>query len=214
MSLEVIGAGFGRTGTLSLKQALEQLGFSKCYHMLEVNDSEGHRAEWAKAHRGDTIDWDALFEGYKATVDWPSCNLWREQAAHFTDAKILLSLRDPDSWYESIMSTIYPSSKTAFESSDPALQYFGQWAFDLIWNRIFDGRLDDRNHVIDVFNRHNQAVIDEVPADRLLVFEARQGWQPLCDFLDVPIPTTDYPRTNTTEQFREVMGQPADPTPE
>ncbi|MBT4162732.1 MAG: sulfotransferase family protein [Gammaproteobacteria bacterium] len=210
MSLEIVGAGFGRTGTLSLKQALEQLGFSKCYHMLEVNEKEGHRTEWAKAHRGEAIDWDTLYEGYKATVDWPSCNLWREQAIHFPDAKILLSQRDPESWYKSIMNTIYPTSKVALESDDPALQYFGRWAFELIWDGVFNGRLDDKDHVISIFNSHNQAVIDEVPADRLLVFEAKQGWEPLCDFLEVPVPDTDYPRTNTTEQFLEIIKQRAE----
>ncbi|MBT4494136.1 MAG: sulfotransferase family protein [Gammaproteobacteria bacterium] len=210
MSLEIVGAGFGRTGTLSLKQALEQLGFSKCYHMLEVNEKEGHRTEWAKAHRGEAIDWDTLYEGYKATVDWPSCNLWREQAIHFPDAKILLSQRDPESWYKSIMNTIYPTSKVALESDDPALQYFGRWAFELIWDGVFNGRLDDKDHVISIFHSHNQAVIDEVPADRLLVFEAKQGWEPLCDFLEVPVPDTDYPRTNTTEQFLEIIKQRAE----
>lgn len=201
MALKVIGAGFGRTGTLSMKLALEQLGFGKCYHMLEVNKNESHRTQWAKAHRGDRIDWDALFDGYQSTVDWPSCNLWRQQAAHFPEAKILLTLRDPDSWYESVMKTIFKSSKDAIESDDATIRFFGQWAFELIWDRIFDGRMEDRSFAIDTYNRHNRSVIDEVPADRLLVFEAKQGWAPLCEFLGVPTPDSDYPRTNTTDEF-------------
>lgn len=203
MGLKVIGAGFGRTGTLSLKSALEQLGFEKCYHMVEVMANPTHIDIWAAAHRGEPVDWDALFEGYQSSVDWPSCNLWREQANHFEDARIILSLRDPDSWYDSIMNTIYPSSRAAAESDDPAQRAFGQWAMNIIWKPIFDNRMEDRAHVIAAFNRHNNEVIAQVPAGRLLVFEAKDGWEPLCEFLDVPVPDTDYPRVNTTDDFNQ-----------
>lgn len=201
MGLKVIGAGFGRTGTLSLKYALEMLGFDKCYHMMELMNHQDHAEVWARAHRGERVDWEALFEGYQASVDWPSCNLWREQLAAFPDAKVLLSLRDPDRWYDSVMSTIYQSSASGLESDDPTRRASAQWAMDIIWQPIFDGRMDDRAHVIDAFERHNKAVIDEVPADKLLVFEASQGWEPLCHFLDVPVPAEDYPRVNTREDF-------------
>ena len=124
MTIQVIGAGLGRTGTKSLKSALEQLGFEKCYHMVEVNEHD-HKHEWLKAHRGESIYWDVLIKGFKASVDWPSCNLWREQLDHFTDAKIILSVRDPDSWYESIMHTISPYSKQSLYSEDPDSHYSG-----------------------------------------------------------------------------------------
>ena len=203
MSLKVIGAGFGRTGTLSLKNALEQLGFDKCYHMMEVRNRPTHVPMWAAAHRGEETDWDSLFEGYQATVDWPSCNLWQEQLAHFPNAKVILSLRDPVSWYESIMNTIYPSSTGLLTSEDENLARFGQWTVEIIWDRIFDGKMADQNHVIDAFNRHNEHVIKTVPAAQLLVFEAKDGWAPLCDFLNVPIPATDYPRVNSTADFQK-----------
>ena len=106
MSIEVIGAGFGRTGTLSLKYALEHLGYNKCYHMLEVRNHPDHTNLWRAAHLGQTIDWHALYEGYRATVDWPSCNLWAALANTFPGAKIILTLRDADAWYDSIMNTI------------------------------------------------------------------------------------------------------------
>ena len=204
MSIKVIGAGFGRTGTLSLKAALEQLGFDKCYHMMEVMQNPSHRSAWLAGHRGEAVDWDALFEGYAATVDWPSCNLWREQLAHYPDAKVILSLRDPEAWYASVMNTIYRSSKAAKDAEDPATQAHGRWAFEIIWDRLFDGRMDNKDHVIDVFNQHNQAVIDELPPEKLLVFDAKMGWDPLCKFLSVPAPETEYPRTNTTEQFQAI----------
>jgi len=204
MSLKVIGAGFGRTGTLSLKYALDQIGFDKCYHMMELNNHEDHHVLWRKAHEGEAVDWDALFEGYQATVDWPSCNFWREQMEHFPEAKVILTLRSPDSWYESVMSTIYATSMAGVQSKNPASRYHSSWAFDLIWNPIFDNKLEDKQHTIDAFNRHNETVMNEAPDDRLLVFEAKQGWQPLCDFLGVPEPENDYPRINTTEQFNEI----------
>ena len=203
MSIKVIGAGFGRTGTLSLKFALEKLGFDKCYHMMEVHQHPSHRELWARAHAGEAIDWVALFEGYQASVDWPSCNLWREQLAVWPDAKVILSLRDPDKWYDSVMSTIYKTSAEGLKAEKPEDRERTQWAFDIIWDRIFDGRMDDREHVIDVYNRHNQAVRDELPADKLLEFDPSMGWGPLCEFLDVPVPDEDYPRVNTTEEFTE-----------
>jgi hypothetical protein len=203
MAIRVIGAGFGRTGTLSLKLALEKLGFDRCYHMLEVQQNPSHAGLWSQAHAGESIDWDALFEGYQASVDWPSCNLWREQLEHFPAAKVLLSLRDSERWYDSVMNTIYKTTAAGFESHDAQHRARAQWAADLIWNRVFDGRMEDREHVIGVYERHNQDVIDSVAADRLLVFQASEGWEPLCKFLEVDRPDEDYPRVNTSEQFNE-----------
>ena len=202
MTLKIIGAGFGRTATLSLKQALEQLGFDKCYHMMEVGQNPGHIEQWSKAHAGEPINWEELFEGYQASVDWPSCNFWQEQAKQFPDAKILLSLRDADSWYASVMNTIYPSSTALIDSEDENMQKFGLWVKKIIWDGVFDGKIENKHHAINVFNRHNQSVIDAMPAERLLVFEAKRGWEPLCRFLEVEVPETDYPRVNTTEEFQ------------
>jgi hypothetical protein len=201
MTLAVIGAGFGRTGTLSLKLALEQLGFAKCYHMVEVFEHPEHLPLWAAAHRGEAVDWDALLDGYRASVDWPSCNLWREQLAHFPQAKVILTTRDPERWYESVMHTIWPSSRAAAEAEDPQRSAFGRWALDVIWHGVFEGRMDDKDHVIGVYEAHVARVKREAPPDRLLVFEASEGWAPLCAFLGVPVPDTPYPRTNSTEEF-------------
>lgn len=201
MSLQVIGAGFGRTGTMSLKLALETLGFVKCYHMVEVFEHREHIPVWAAAHDGEAVDWEALFDGYRASVDWPSCNLWREQLAAFPGAKVILSTRNPERWYESVMNTIYPSTVAAAQSDDPDRQRFGRWATEIIWNRVFGGNMADRDHVLEIYDEHVRTVMAAAPADRLLVFEAAQGWEPLCAFLDVPVPDAPYPRTNTTEEF-------------
>ena len=201
MPLEVIGAGFGRTGTLSLKLALERLGFVKCYHMMEVFQHPEHIPMWADAHQGKFVDWERLYDGYRATVDWPSCNLWEEHAALYPNAKVILSTRDPQSWYESVMNTIYRSSTGMRASDDPMMKAAGEWVFKIIWDGVFDGRIEDRAYAISVYNAHVAKVKASLPSSRLLVFEAKQGWEPLCKFLGVDMPDEPYPRVNTTEDF-------------
>ena len=201
MTLEVIGAGFGRTGTLSLKLALEKLGFDKCYHMMEVFPRPDHVELWRRAGRGETVDWDALYAGFKATVDWPSCNFYEQHLRRYPEARVVLSERDPERWYESVMNTIYPSSKAARDSGDPAMKPFADMAFELIWDGLFGGRMDDKDRVIGVYLAHNRRVRAVVPAQRLLVFEASQGWEPLCAFLGRPVPDEPYPKVNSTEEF-------------
>lgn len=205
MTIKVIGAGFGRNGTLSLKHALERLGFVKCYHMLELDQAKEEDLAWLALSRGEKVDFDKLFDGYQASVDWPSCNFWREQMAWYPEAKVILSERDPEDWYKSIMNTIYPSSVAMQQVEDALMQRRASMVFELVWDGLFDGRLEDKDYVIDVYLKHNQQVKDEVPAERLLVFESRQGWQPLCDFLQVPVPEDAYPRTNSTEDFARLM---------
>ena len=201
MPLEVIGAGFGRTGTLSLKLALERLGYVKCYHMMEVFSHPEHIPMWAAAHRGEPVDWEGLYDGYRASVDWPSCNLWQEHAALYPNAKVILSVRDSDSWYTSVMNTIYRSSMAMLEADDPTMRRAAQWIRDITWNGVFDGRFEDRAHAVAVFDAHNRRVEATLPESRLLVFEAKQGWDPLCRFLGVEVPDEPYPRVNTTEDF-------------
>ncbi len=202
MSLEVIGAGFGRTGTLSLKLALEKLGFGKCYHMLEVRENPEHVEVWQQATRGEPVDWRALYQGYRATVDWPSCNFWEIQLREFPDARVILSERDPKRWYESVMNTIYPSSMKARESNDPMIKSHAEMVFELIWEGTFHGRVENQEHAIDVYLAHNEYVKKQAPPDQLLVFQAADGWEPLCRFLEVPVPDEAYPRVNTTEEFQ------------
>lgn len=201
MTVKVIGAGFGRTGTLSLKFALEKLGFDKCYHMMEVGFNPSHRQQWMDLADGKDVDWHALMTGYQATVDWPSANFWQQQMQAFPEAKVLLSLRDPDKWYDSVMNTIWDVSSAGLESDDPERRLGAEMAFKVIWDPVFGRRMDDRAHVIEVFNTHNQNVIDNVPAEDLLVYQPGDGWAPICEFLDVPIPDEDYPKVNTTEEF-------------
>ena len=206
MPLKVIGAGLGRTGTLSLKVALEELGFAKCYHMTEVLAHPDHVRVWDAAGRGEPVDWEALFRGYQATVDWPGCNFYQEYLRLYPDAKVVLTVRDPGRWYDSARQTIYavgrafPGWVTPFL---PRMRRFLRMVDRLIWDGMFRGRFEDRTHAIGVFDRHNAEVKRVVPPDRLLVYEVKEGWGPLCEFLGVPVPEgKPFPHLNDTEEFR------------
>lgn len=196
--LKVIGAGVSRTGTFSFKLAMEKLGFSKCHHMMEVIDNPEQSPLFLAAARGEKIDWRALYHGYQACSDFPSCYFWRELMAEFPEAKVVLTVRDPESWYKSMSETILPSMMQALDNFDSPTVKMGE---EIIKNGFFGGRLDDKRHVIDVYNRHNQAIRDTVPEERLLEFDARQGWKPLCTFVGVPVPGEPYPKTNSLDEF-------------
>jgi len=203
MALELIGAGLGRTGTLSLKAALERVGYGPCYHMIEVLIAPERARHWLERTPGGSHHWDAIFRGYRATVDWPAAAFWRPLAERYPDAKILLSRRDADRWYDSVMSTIYPVVTRALPDDAPEiLQDLHKMVYALIFERTFEGRIADRAHAKRVFEEHNRAVIEAVPASKLLVYEPGDGWEPICRFLDVPVPQEDFPHLNDTTWYR------------
>jgi hypothetical protein len=206
MAIKVIGAGLGRTGTLSLKMALEELGFVRCYHMVELFTNGKHVRVWDLASRGEPIDWDALFEGYQATVDWPGCAFYAELMRRYPEAKVVLTVRDPERWYESSRQTIY-YVRNAFPGWMrlllPRMRVVRRMLDRVAWNGMFQGRFDDKEFTIDVFNRYNEQVRRVVPPERLLVYEVREGWEPLCAFLGVPVPDgKPFPHVNDAAEFR------------
>ena len=201
MSLEVIGPGFGRTGTNSLKLAFEQLGFGPCHHMFEVRDNPERIADWRAAADGQEMDWDHVFRGYRAQVDWPGARYWRELAEHYPDAKVVLSVRDPDEWFDSVQATIAPLVAARGTHSIPIIDAIGEFVQKAIVEQTFDGRLSDRAHATRVFRDHIAQVKATIHPDRLLVFDMREGWEPLCEFLGVAIPDTPYPKTNSSREF-------------
>lgn len=208
MALQVVGAGFGRTGTTSLKAALEQLGFSKCHHMEEVAKNPSQVTEWKTLADGGSVDWDALFEGYRASCDWPSCTYWKQLADHYPEAKVVLSVRDESRWYDSVAETIYPASfiyPRVLLWLVPPLRRFSEMVIASVWEGEFDGRFEDREHALRVYREHNAKVKADVPPERLLVFEAKDGWEPLCRFLDVPVPDGPYPHLNDARQIRRML---------
>lgn len=200
MALEIIGAGMGRTGTYSLNLALEQLGFGPCHHMADVNTNAEQKAAWRAAGDGHLPDWDAVYAGYRSAVDWPTAHFWLEVAKHFREAKVILTERDPDDWYDSMSGTI---AQTMGPASDP-----DSFGVKVIGAKVFGGRLGDRAHAIQVMRDHNARVVAALPPDRLLVYRVSDGWAPLCAFLGVPVPDEAFPRTNSGAEFRaRVMGR-------
>jgi hypothetical protein len=206
--VQVIGSGFGRTGTRSTKDALELLGFGPCYHMEEVIKRPRHARAWLDRAEGRDVDWRALFSGWGSTVDFPASVVWEELLEVFPDAKVVHTVRDPQDWWESTVETI----ATSGERVDPWLRRLVP-AVDtpfrlnelLVWDGVFDGRIHDRDHAIAVYEAWTDHVVRTVPADRLLVFDVADGWAPLCGFLGVPVPDVPYPRRNDRAEMRRVL---------
>lgn len=195
MGLKVIGSGLGRTGTLSTKLALEQLGFSPCHHMVEVFMNPAQVQLFIDAGNGKP-EWDAIFGGYEAMVDHPGCAYSRELAAHYPEAKVLHTVRDPDKWFDSTQATIFNPERPAPPEGTPMRVFFDQL---YAW---YGGDMHDRGFMTDFFRRHTERVIASVPPERLLVFDVKEGWDPLCAFLGVDVPATPYPRENSTQEFQ------------
>lgn len=209
MALKVIGAGFGRTGTLSMKAALERLGFNKCHHMVEVlmAKDDTQLDYWDAVGRGDRPGWEAIFEGYQASVDFPSSVYWKELAEAYPDAKVVLTVRDFESWYKSASSTIYAVGKSqpAWTKLLPKPKKISRMTNNVIWDGKFNGKFEDKAHAENVWNEHIAEVKATLPSERLLVFEVKNGWEPLCTFLGVPIPDSPFPRVNDTAQFHKMI---------
>jgi hypothetical protein len=206
----VIGVGLGRTGTLSLKAALEQLGLGPCFHMRDMLAHLDRLPLWRAAADGAPVDWNAVFAGYGSSVDWPGAAFWRELCAFYPDARIVLTVRDPERWYDSVRETIFqlvgggPGSPLAEESRRriPGVAEMHAVNRRLIWDGpVLRGRFEDRAFAVRAFEEHNASVRRELPPERLLVLEIEAGWRPLCDFLRVPVPQSDFPRLNDREEF-------------
>ena len=224
MAIEVIGAGLGRTGTKSLKAALEELGFDPCYHASALFEHPEHVEVWEAAARGESVDWDRVLGGYRATMDWPACLFYEEFMQKYPHAKVILTVRDPDRWYESTYYTVNLWKRMA--SSLGPLRLFDAKTLLLfllrtgamvglfrpgpvraarLFSRLdpFDEARGDRLHAIKVFERHNEEVKRRVPVERLLVYDVKEGWGPLCDFLGVEEPDKPFPHLNDTHTFRK-----------
>ncbi len=195
MALEVIGTGFGRTGTDSLREALEILGFGPCHHMRELFKDPEHNNLWRAVAQGTPPDWDLLLGGYRSCVDWPSAHYWPQLVETFPEAKVILTWRSAESWWASFEHTILPRI-LAFTETDATPK-----SGELIGPQVFHDRPDDRDHCIAVYEANVAAVKKQVPAERLLVHSLGDGWPPLCAHLGVPVPDVPYPRSNSAGEF-------------
>ena len=200
MTLRVIGAGHGRTGTHSLKIALEQLLGGPCYHMREVFDHPEHIPAWRAAAEGDMPDWDRLFEGYVAAVDWPAAAFWPELMEAYPEALVILSVRDSESWWQSASSTIFPGSRRFGEQDETGREWF-EMVMAMMASR-FTTDLENREVAIATYEANNQRARETVPAERLLEWTATDGWEPICEALGLPVPDEPFPLTNTTAEWK------------
>lgn len=200
MTLRVIGAGLGRTGTFSLKSALEKLGQGRCYHMADLYQTPEHVPLWLSAAAGEPVEYERLFEGYRSCVHWPGCSLYEKLMARFPDATVVLSLRDAEEWYDSVDETIYRLYRQNVSHPQPWRELHRQ----VIWDGVFEGRFDDRRHAIGVYEQHNARVRSTVPAERLVEFTLGDGWGPLCDALGLPEPDEPFPHLNDRSDFAEI----------
>jgi hypothetical protein len=202
MALKIVGTGLGRTGTKSLQSAMNMLGCGPCHHMIEVFAHPESTPLWIEAAKGRP-DWEAIFAGYHAVVDYPGAQFWRELTAYYPNAKVLHTVRDPDQWFDSTQVTI-------FSPRGPSRRPSSMTEFFNIFLNSFGDHLHDRAFMTDYFRKHTREVVRAIPAERLLVYEVSQGWGPLCEFLGVPVPGEPFPTQNSRAEFiaRQQGGAP------
>ena len=211
MTLSVIGSGFGRTGTMSLKNALEQLGFGPCHHMEEVFEHPEQVPHWEAVAAGKDVDWKSVFEGYRSQIDWPGAHVWRELAAAYPEAKVVHSIRPEASWWNSFSKTI---GKFFANYKDmplpPHVSAMADAMMEVIVRQTFNGQFTDQTTALAAYRRRTEQVREAIPAERLLVFDVAEGWEPLCQFLEVPVPDGPFPHLNRQDEFWDLVGGPID----
>mmetsp|Transcript_3359 Transcript_3359/g.5813 ORF Transcript_3359/g.5813 Transcript_3359/m.5813 type:complete len:180 (+) Transcript_3359:183-722(+) len=171
--------------------------------MYEVRKSRQQVDWWLEAAKGDVPSWDKVFDGFSSQVDWPASCFWKDLVAYYPDAKVILTDREPDDWYQSIARTILPATlKGRVEDPDPINRDASEVIYQLVLQGIFKGKLSDSEAAKAQLLAHKKDVLESVPDERLLVFDARSGWEPLCAFLEVPVPDAPFPQTNSAKEFR------------
>lgn len=219
MSIKIIGAGFPRTGTNTLRESLDKLGYVKTYHMKELLVHPENLHYWLTLKETGTTAWDELYNGYRATVDFPAYPWYKEHMKRYPDAKVILSTRPFEKWHDSVYSTIWlaqnPSDAQKVEmgqkmQSNPGLKIVMkvmEFAKSTIMEEHFLGKFMDKDFAKEVFDKHHEEVKAYVPTDKLLIYDVTEGWGPLCKFLNVPEPQEPLPHTNKREDFKTMLGE-------
>ncbi len=217
MSIQIIGAGFPRTGTTTLKRCLETLGYDKTYHMKELLVNPHNLHYWKQLDETGETDWDGLYDGYKATVDFPCYPWYKEHLKRYPDAKVILTVRPFDAWYKSVDSTVFRAGP---QTPGEKIKMLGKLLFSKRARRVvkcikffkysfFHKRLHDRfgekEYARQYWDSHIEEVKSHVPADQLLIYDVRDGWAPLCEFLGMPVPDEELPHLNKKENFKEML---------
>ena len=217
MSIKIIGAGTPRTGTTTLKKCLETLGYTKTYHMKELLVNPHNLHYWKRLRETGTTDWEGLYNGYQATVDFPCYPWYKEHMERYPDAKVILTIRDFESWYKSVSSTVFtagpqtPAEKIKMlgkllvssraRNVVKCIKFFKSYFFE----EALQGKFADKEYVRAFWEGHIASVKEHVPEDKLLVYDVRDGWGPLCEFLGKPIPEEELPHLNKKENFKEML---------
>ncbi len=204
--LRVVGAGLGRTGTSSLKTALELLLGGRCYHMYELRERPEDVERWERATAGEPLEWETVFGEFRATVDWPAASFWPELAAAYPDAPVLLSRRaSAEEWWASMEKTIVALLREPLPEDNPQLARQRRMTMGILARRL-DERWWEPDRALAAYARHNERVRSEVPRERLIEWTAGDGWGPLCEGLGLPEPAEPFPHLNTTPEFRQIVG--------
>jgi hypothetical protein len=199
--LEVIGAGFGRTGTHSLGLALEILGLGPCYTLHDVSRNPKHQEIWNDALDGKPVDWNFLFQSYKSAVEWPSVTFIDKLIQQFPNAKVILTMRDPESWYGSAKNTIFEGLELSAHNPNPIKRENSGMIRRLILEYTFGGQYWDKKYALKVYQEHINHVLGLIPRERLLQLNVNDGWEPLCVFLRKPVPNEPFPKVNQRLDF-------------
>lgn len=203
MGIDIIGVGVGRTGTYSLKLAINELGFGPCYHMEEVlKNMDVQVSLWSEALKGNA-NWNAIYDGFNSAVDWPTAGFYRELIKEYPKAKFILTERSPESWADSFGSTIYKLVKGRDKGPEQMRDWLDMVDEVLTKTGFPDGL--DRDGLMQGFIAHNKAVRETIPEDQLLIFQVKEGWEPLCKFLNKPVPDMPFPRSNNREEFWDLV---------
>lgn len=201
--MKIIGAGFGRSGTMSLQEALEQLGYGPCYHMKIALWRFWHLNFFLRSWHGEKVNWKKFFRRYNSVVDWPTCAFYKELMEVYPDARILLNIRDAEKWYDSMYETIWAIQPAFPFWFPPVVRRIHD---EIIWNGNFRGHFTNREKTIAAYEEYIEEVKQTVPADRLLVYDVSQGWEPLCTFLGVPVPEGNpFPNKNDRGSFKRMI---------
>ncbi len=212
--MKVIGVGFGRSGTMSLKHALEEVGAGPCFHMIDLIRNPDKVDPWHDAAVKGEPDWEAMFAGYESTIDWPGCTFWRELIEVYPDAEVLLNYRDFDGFYKSCQNTIWAIKQAAQKGElaqdanrPPPSPKLWQVIGALIWEQDFEGRFEDKEFIRGLYHDRIEEIKQTVPAERLTLFELGvDGWKTIGDMLEVETPDGNFPHLHDTDEFRSEFG--------
>ncbi|MEM8534846.1 MAG: sulfotransferase family protein [Chloroflexota bacterium] len=200
--MRVIGVGLGRTGTTSIQRALEHLGYHT--YNFEAVMQHQHFDAWRDIVQEQTPDWDAIFGGYDASISWPACFFYQELHIAYPDAQFILTTREPERWAASVKRVLPHMAKLQAFRFIPRVQAMVNLMNAMLIPKF--GSFDpDTSRLISLIEEHNRAVRSYIPSPKLLIYEVKDGWEPLCAFLDCPIPSTDFPYENQGDGFVKQM---------